>query len=200
MRRRRSILIATHNPGKFKEIRALLHNVPAAWVSLEDYSEISQPVEDGETFADNAGLKATYYSRCTGLWALADDSGLEVDALDGAPGVLSARYAGLPSDDAANNAKLMKALHGIEPQRRTARFRCAIAVADGNTILTTAQGVIEGLLIDEPRGNNGFGYDPHFWVPSYGMTTAQMPPARKNKVSHRGRALAALHPRLLALL
>lgn len=200
MTSRPTILIATHNRGKLREIQAVVGELPVAWGTLDDYPDLPEAVEDARTFAENARLKAVYYSRCTGLWTLADDSGLEVDALNGAPGVHSARYAGLPTDAAANNAKLVAALRGVEPDHRTARFRCSIALADGDTILAVADGTIEGLIIDEPRGDNGFGYDPHFWVPSCAMTTAQMPPARKNKVSHRGRALAALRPKLITLL
>lgn len=196
----RSILIATHNPGKLKEIQAVMGDLPADWMTLDRYPDLPQPIEDADTFAANAALKAKHYGTLTGLWILADDSGLEVDALNGAPGVYSARYAGAPGSDAANNAKLIQALRNVEPQLRTARFHCSIALADGDTILASAEGTIEGLIIDDPRGHNGFGYDPHFWVPSCGMTTAEMPPARKNRISHRGRALAALRPRLVALL
>lgn len=171
-------------------------DLPVLWRKLTDFPDLAEPVEDAETFADNAALKATHYSRLLKMLALADDSGLEVDALGGQPGVRSARYAGEPADDQANNAKLIDALRSVPPEQRTARFRCAIALADGDEVLATAEGVIEGVIVDEARGDNGFGYDPHFWVPSSGMTTAQMSPSVKNALSHRGLALAALRPRL----
>ena len=121
-------------------------------------------------------------------------------ALDGAPGVRSARYAGAHGDDEANNARLIAALAGVPADRRTARFCCAVALADGDRILARGAGVIEGRIIDQPRGDNGFGYDPHFLVPEFGVTTAEMPPEQKNRISHRGRALQAVAPRLKGLL
>ena len=219
---RREILIATSNPGKYREIAAVLTNSerPIAddeklspppsermghpsnrrstiqWCTLKDLpGEIAEPVEDGLTFAANAAIKARYYSRKSGLWTLADDSGLEVDALEGAPGVLSARYAGTSAGsprgetDQANNQRLISALQGVPLDKRTARFRCVLMLADGDQILATAEGSIEGLIIDEPRGSNGFGYDPHFFLPDLGKTTAELPAAHKNRISHRGQAL-----------
>lgn len=196
----RSILIATGNPGKLREIQAVMGDLPVVWRTLTDFPDLVEPVEDAETFAGNAALKAIHYSRLVKMLALADDSGLEVDALGGEPGVRSARYAGEPADDQANNAKLIAALRDVPPERRTARFRCAIALVDGDKVLVTADGVIEGAIVDQARGDNGFGYDPHFWVPSSGMTTAEMSPSVKNVLSHRGLALAALRPRLEAVL
>ncbi len=210
----REILIATGNPSKAREIIAVLSGQePGAphprivWRRLDELpGHIPEPIEDGDTFEANAALKARYYSRRTGLWTLADDSGLEVDALGGAPGVRSARYADLPGGtsraerDAANNRKLIAALRGTRPARRTARFRCALALADADELLAAAEGTIEGRIIDVPRGQNGFGYDPHFLVPDLGRTTAELEPAHKNRISHRGRALLALRGRLLALL
>ena len=200
MTRRRSILIATGNPGKLREIQAVMGDLPVEWRTLKDFPDLAEPVEDAETFAGNAALKAIHYSQLANMLALADDSGLEVDALGGQPGVRSARYAGEPADDQANNAKLIDALRSVPPEQRTARFRCAIALADGDEVLATAEGFLEGVIVDEARGDNGFGYDPHFWVPSSGMTTAQMSPAVKNAISHRGQALAALRPRLEAVI
>ncbi|MFO0974161.1 MAG: RdgB/HAM1 family non-canonical purine NTP pyrophosphatase [Phycisphaerae bacterium] len=212
----RPILVATHNPGKVREIAALLDAEDPAlrervrWVSLDDLPDpIPAPHEDQPTFAANAALKARYYSRASGLWTLADDSGLEVDALHGAPGVLSARFApldaaaastGRAAQDDANNRKLIAALRGVPPERRTARFRCCLALANGETLLATATGAIDGLIIDSPRGAGGFGYDPHFLVPGLGRTTAELPLAEKNRVSHRGQALRRLRPVLLAAL
>jgi len=190
----RQIVIATANPGKLREILAVMGDLPVAWVSLCDLPAVDEPVEDGTTFAANARLKARYYARVTGLWSLADDSGLEVDALGGDPGVRSARYAGEPCDDAANNAKMIGELTGVPAEKRTARFRCAIALAGPDDVLAEAEGKIEGVIVDAPRGENGFGYDPHFLVPSLGKTTAQIAPEHKNEISHRGNALRAIRP------
>jgi XTP/dITP diphosphohydrolase len=196
----RPILIATKNPGKLREVTAVLGGLDIQLVTLAELDEVPDPVEDGDTFAANAAAKAAHYSRLTGYWALADDSGLEVDALGGAPGVHSARYAGGQRDDQANNARLIAELNGVPSAKRTARFRCAVALADGDRILATASGAIEGRIIDQPRGQNGFGYDPHFLVPDLGMTTAEMPPEQKNRLSHRGKALRAIAPALIRLL
>lgn len=200
----REILIATSNPGKHREIVAVLSGAQAdgtrlpavRWRSLDDLGlDVPEPVEDGATFADNAAIKARYYARASGLWTLADDSGLEVDALGGLPGVHSARYAGLPpgagraAADEANNAKLIERLAGVPEADRTARFRCALALADGERVLARFDGAIEGYIIDLPRGRGGFGYDPHFRVPSLGRTTAELSPEEKNRISHRGKAL-----------
>lgn len=188
------LLIATTNRGKLREVCAMLEGLPVAVVTLDDYPNVPVPIEDQDTFEANARLKALHYARLTDCLALADDSGLEVDALGGAPGVHSARYAGTQCDDAANNAKLVAELSGVEPQRRTARFRCALALAQGDQIVATAAGKIEGVIVDEPRGRNGFGYDPHFFVPQHNMTAAEMPAKQKNRISHRGRALTAIRP------
>ena len=196
----RIIVLATTNPGKLGEVLAVFDVANARLQSLTDFPTYPEPVEDGTTFAANAALKARYYSRMTGHWALADDSGLVVDALDGAPGILSARYAGTPGDDHANNAKLIQALATVPDNQRSARFRCAVALADGQDILATAEGVIEGRIIDHPRGSNGFGYDPHFLVPQLGLTTAELSPDEKNRRSHRGQALRAILPTIVALL
>lgn len=200
MTARRSILIATRNRGKLREIRDVMKDLPVTWLTLDDVPYVPTAVESADTFAGNAAQKARHYSTAAGLWTLADDSGLEVDALNGAPGIHSARYAGFPRDDDANNRKLIRELSGVPAADRTARFRCAVALADGDRILATAEGTVEGRVVDDPRGDNGFGYDPHFWVPDYGMTAAEMPPALKNRISHRGRALAAVKPRLIELL
>jgi len=195
-----TILIATTNEGKLREVQAVLAGLPARFVGLSGFPDVPQPVEDADTFEGNARSKALYYAAKTGVWALADDSGLEVDALGGAPGVYSARYAGEDAGDAANNAKLIEALRGIPSAQRTARFRCVVALARGEEVCAIGRGAIEGVIIDEPRGANGFGYDPHFLVPSLGKTTAELPPEHKNRISHRGRALADLMPQLEGLL
>lgn len=190
----RVIVLATLNHGKLSEVQAVLGELGVAFVTLADFDPLPEAVEDGATFLANAEAKARHYSTLTGQWALADDSGLEVDYLGGEPGVYSARYAGPQRCDAANNAKLVEALSGVPQQERSARFRCTLALAAGRHILATASGVIEGLIVDQPAGKNGFGYDPHFFVPQFGLTTAQMPPEQKNRLSHRGQALRAIAP------
>lgn len=195
------LLIATTNPDKLREVRAVLVELRLNLVFLEDFPPMPAPQETGEKLKDNARLKASYYARNTGMWTLADDSGLEVDALGGEPGVRSSRYAGEACDDAANNARLVQRLVGIPPQDRTARFRCAVALANPHgEIAATAAGAVEGVILDDPRGENGFGYDPHFLVSEDGRTAAEMPADVKNRLSHRGRALRAILPELHRLL
>lgn len=199
----RTILLATGNPGKLREIRDEMGHLAVRWLTLDQLDAARRapaPAESSECFSGNAAEKARYYSLASGLWTLADDSGLVVDALGGAPGVHSARYAGPARDDAANNAELLAALGDVPPERRSARFICALALADGDRILLTADGVIEGRIAPSPRGDNGFGYDPLFFVPELGCTTAELTAAEKNRISHRGRAVRALHAKLRALL
>jgi len=201
----REILLATANPDKAREMEEILSACgaslpPIRWRRLAEFPGLPQPVEDGETFLANARLKALHYARHTGLWTIADDSGLEVDALGGDPGVRSARYAGEPSNAKANNALLVRNLAGIPAGQRTARFRCAAVLAAPDQILASAEGTVEGRIVDEPRGTNGFGYDPHFWIDAAGMTAAEMPPDRKHAVSHRGQALRRLRQQIAPLL
>lgn len=196
----RQILMATKNRGKLREAVAVLGDLGVDFVTLDDVGDVPEAIEDGDTFAANAAAKARHYSRLSGYWTLADDSGLSVDALDGQPGVYSARYAGPGCTPADCNAKLVAALSGVPDERRTARFHCAVALADGDRILATAEGTIAGRIVDDPRGKNGFGYDPHFLATEFGTTTAEMPPDLKNRVSHRGRALRAIAPDLHRLL
>ncbi len=187
----REILVATTNEGKVREIRAVMCDLPIKWSFLADHPPVAAPVEDADTFEANAILKARYYAKKFDTLVLADDSGLEVDVLDGAPGVHSARYSD-EGTDAANNLKLIAALHGISQASRTARFVCCLALVQNDDVLLTSMGTIEGQIVDDARGTNGFGYDPHFFVPDEGMTTAEMPPEQKNKLSHRGKALASI--------
>lgn len=195
----RRVLIATGNSGKLREIQAVFAEVAANWCALMDFPALPEAVEDEDSFAANAAKKALHFAKLTGLWTLADDSGLVVDALGGEPGVRSARYS--PSGaDADNNRKLIAALAGVPDEQRSARFVCCLAFAEPGRVLATANGVISGRIIDIPRGANGFGYDPHFLVPELGRTTAELDPAHKNRISHRGKALRALQPRLQALL
>ncbi len=200
----REILLATSNPGKAREMAEILADsrAPVRWRSLSDLAgrRWPEPQETADTFIGNATIKALHYARLSGLWTIADDSGLEVDALGGEPGVCSARYAGEPKDDRANNALLVRRLAGVPAERRTARFRCCVVLADADGVLASAEGTVEGRIIDEPRGSGGFGYDPHFWIPAAGMTAAEMSPAQKHAISHRGQALRRLHDLLLALL
>jgi XTP/dITP diphosphohydrolase len=200
-------VFATRNKGKLVELRELLPGV--AVLSVDEAASqlactLPDVVEDADTFAGNAIKKAREVSAATGLPALADDSGLEVDALDGAPGVYSARYAGDQHDDAANNTKLLGALAGVPRDRRTARFRAVLALADvagplGTEVLT-ADGTCEGIILDAPRGTGGFGYDPLFFAPELGQTFAEAGVGPKSDLSHRARAMKAMKPRLLAYL
>lgn len=194
------ILIATTNRGKLREVRELLSGLPVRLATLAEHPGLPEAVEDADTFEENAKRKAVHYARLTGHWTLADDSGLAVDALNGSPGVRSARYAGPEADDAANNAKLITELAEVPPKKRTARFCCAVALAGPSGVLAEAFGTVEGTIIDQPRGSNGFGYDPHFYVPRHGMTTAEMDPQRKNRISHRGKAFRAIRPHIKRLL
>jgi XTP/dITP diphosphohydrolase len=186
------ILLATRNAGKVREIRQIAAGLPLVWRSLDEFPHVSDAEETGATFAENARLKALHYGAATGLDTLADDSGLEVDALAGAPGVQSARYAGSPKNDAANNRLLIERLAGVPAEQRTARFRCAMAYARNGRIVFESTGTFEGVIIDRPRGAGGFGYDPHFLVPDLGLTAAELPAAEKHARSHRGRALRGI--------
>ncbi|MFZ4749187.1 MAG: RdgB/HAM1 family non-canonical purine NTP pyrophosphatase [Phycisphaerales bacterium] len=189
------LVIATSNPHKVEEIQAVLGQVGIECVPLGD-AGIPEPEEDGATFEENARIKAVAYAKALGVTVLADDSGLEVDALGGAPGVHSARYAGIGETraerDAANNAKLLRALAGVPQARRTARFVCVLSVArpDGS-IVAEARGHFEGFIGEAPRGANGFGYDP-LLVLADGRTSAELTSAEKNARSHRGNALRTL--------
>lgn len=193
-----AVLLATRNAGKVREIRAIAAALPIVWHGLDEFGPLPDAVESGATFAENARLKALHYARLTGLSTLADDSGLEVDALGGAPGVQSARFAGLPRDDAANNRKLIGLLAGVPAERRTARFRCALALAQAGRVVLETEGTFAGVICDAARGTNGFGYDPHFLVPELGLTAAELPSDEKNTRSHRGQALRAMLARLEA--
>ena len=182
-----NLVIATKNPGKVREFRALLSDLPLELRGAEEMPEVE---ETGTTFAENAELKARAASAWTGGWALADDSGLEVDALGGAPGVHSNRFAGPGTDEAQRNQRLLQLLEGIPPEQRTARYRAVIAIAAPDGRVWLSDGTCEGLIIDTPRGEHGFGYDPLFYLPEDGMTMAELDLAVKNRISHRGRALA----------
>ena len=205
----RPLVFATRNAGKLVELRQLLPGVDVidiAEATRRIGRAIPEVIEDAETFAGNAAKKAREVSAATGMPALADDSGLEVDALDGAPGVYSARYAGVSGHaaDAANNAKLLAELAGVPAERRTARFRAALALADVDGPLgaevIVEEGACEGMILDAPRGTGGFGYDPLFLFPELGQTFAELGVGTKGNLSHRARAMRAIEPRLLAYL
>jgi len=202
------LIIATSNQGKLREFRALLAGLPFELHGLDEFAVIP-PEETGASFRENALLKARHAASAAaalpgagrnGVAAIADDSGLEVDALGGAPGIHSARYAGAGAGDAANNAKLMSALADVPRERRRARYRCALVFVSGadDAAPLHADGVWEGLILDAPQGSGGFGYDPYFWIPELGMTAAQLDLADKNRLSHRGAALRSLRDQLAA--
>ena len=188
------LLVATHNAGKVAEINRMLSDLGIRCRTLDDVGITEDIEETGETFEANAVLKAEGYARMTGMLTLADDSGLEVDALDGAPGVHTKRYGGLKPP--AQYMYLLEQIAGVPDGQRGARFRCVMALADGESLLATAEGVCAGWIAREPAGDGGFGYDPVFFVPEYGRTMPQLPAATKNSISHRGRALAAIAPAL----
>lgn len=185
----RHIVVASHNQGKVKEMAAGLAVLELTVLSLADFPAVPAAVETGATFAENAVIKARHYAKYCGLACLADDSGLEVDALAGAPGVYSARYAGEHADDRANNQKLLTALQGVPAGQRTARFRCVLAFLAEDGTLITADGSCEGIILEQEQGVAGFGYDPLFFLPSFTKTMAEISVAEKNAVSHRGQAL-----------
>lgn len=195
-----TLVIGTRNAGKFREIAAILAPLPLEVLPLDAFDDVPPVPETGDTFEANARAKALGYARATGAWALADDSGLQVDALGGAPGVRSARWGGEDGNDAANNAALMRALADHPRDTWTARFRCVMALASPEEVLAVTEGACEGVITDTPAGSNGFGYDPHFYLPGRGRTMAQLAPEEKNRISHRARALAAMKDRLAALL
>ncbi len=196
-----TLLVATHNLGKVEEYREMLSDLDIAWRTLDDIGVTADVEETGTTFLENARLKASAYARQSGLLTLADDSGLEVAALDGAPGVKTARYGGPQLSSRERYQLLLANLAAVPPDERAARFVCVIAVAAAaGRILATAQGTVEGRIALEPAGTGGFGYDPVFYLPQQGCTMAQLSPREKHALSHRGRALSILEPQLRALL
>ncbi len=203
------ILVATTNPGKLQELTELLGDVAAdiQWTCLRDFPNISEVEEDGDTFAHNAQKKALGYAKATGLWTLADDSGLVIDALNGRPGVQSARFANDECQstnrrtiDIANYQKALRLLKNVPRSERTARFVCHLCLANDKEILLQAEGTVEGVIIDNPAGDNGFGYDPIFYVPELKKTVAELGNHQKNVISHRGNAIRKLKPPLENLL
>ncbi len=189
------LVFASSNPHKLREVRAILLEHGISVIDLETLDHTGpQPVENGRTFADNARIKAVHYARATGCWCLADDSGLAVDALGGDPGGRTARYAGVGATraerDEANNIRLLCELADVAPADRSARFVCSMCLADATGgVMAETTGTVEGVIGDAPRGDNGFGYDPLFELPQLACTSAELPPEKKNALSHRGDAL-----------
>jgi len=188
----KEIVVATSNQGKVAEIVLALAQLPVKVLGLNDFDSIPEAVEDGASFRDNAILKARHYAKYTGKACLADDSGLEVDALHGAPGIYSARFAGAGANDADNNQKLLRELKNIPAEERAARFRCVLAFVDQDGTFMTTDGVCPGMIAKEAVGTGGFGYDCLFYVPELDKTMAQLSRSEKNSISHRGKALAAM--------
>ena len=190
------VVIATANRHKFEELKELLDVPGITWRSLAEFPSVKPIREDGRTYECNAIKKAQAASRQTGLLALADDSGIEVDALDGEPGIRSARFSGSHGDDAANNAKMLRLLRDVTAQKRSARYRCALALCRGGDVTALAQGKWEGRIAFEPSGSGGFGYDPIFYLPGRRKTAGQISRALKQRISHRANAARRLAPAL----
>jgi len=202
----KTILVASTNPGKMGELRAML-DADVDWVGLSDFADVAEVEEDGVTFAENARKKASGYARATGVWTIADDSGLVIDALGGEPGIHSARYSGekLPGEertliDHRNIAKVLALLEGVPAEKRTARFVCSLCMASPDEVLLETEGAMEGVITDREIGSGGFGYDPIVFVPDLDKTVAQMTAEEKNSISHRGNAIRKLKPMLDELL
>lgn len=186
------MIFATGNMGKMKEIKAILGDIGEEILSMKEAGIDMDIVEDGSTFEENAIIKAKAVMERTGQLALADDSGLEIDALNKEPGIYSARYMGEDTPYEIKNSNLIERMKGVKGKDRSARFVCVIAAAFPDGEIITTRGTIEGVIAEEPVGENGFGYDPIVYVPEYGMTTGQMDPDAKNAISHRGKALTAM--------
>ncbi|HUW19617.1 MAG TPA: RdgB/HAM1 family non-canonical purine NTP pyrophosphatase [Sedimentisphaerales bacterium] len=197
-------MVATTNLAKFAELKSMLGEC-VEWVSLTDFGRMRKVREDGQTFVDNACKKAIGYAKKTQLWTIADDSGLMIDALDGAPGVKSARFSGAKGKnrkllDHKNMAKVLDLLRDVPKEQRTARFVCSLCLATPDEIMIATEGTLEGIITDKEIGKNGFGYDPIFFVPELNKTVAQLTRKQKNAISHRGNAIRKLKPFLEQLL
>jgi XTP/dITP diphosphohydrolase len=189
------LLVATNNPGKLQEYQHLLRDLPLEITSLGEEEIDFEPEETGVTFEENAILKASTFARRSKLLTLADDSGLEIDRLGGAPGVHSARYGGTQrGEDVQRYELVLRQLAEVPGAERTARFRCVIALATPEGQVQTAEGTVEGVIASEPQGEHGFGYDPIFFIPEFDCTMAQLPPETKNRISHRAKAAQAALP------
>lgn len=186
------LVVASRNQRKIEEIRQILADLPLKVVGVAEIADLPEIVEDGRTFKANAVKKAVETAKALNRMAIADDSGLTVDVLNGEPGVLSARYAGVHGNDQANNEKLLLKMRDVPWEKRNAQFHCVIALAEPDGNVTVCTGVCEGKIGYQPRGTNGFGYDPLFVIPEYGQTFAELGPEIKNQISHRAKALAQL--------
>jgi XTP/dITP diphosphohydrolase len=197
----KTIVIATQNEKKKGEILEILKNVPGILLrGVEDFPFSPAVEEDGNSFRENAIKKATILARACNTWAMADDSGLEIDALNGRPGIYSSRYAGPNATDEKNIEKVLSELRGVPKEKRTARFLCSIALASPHQLLFVVEGRCEGFITEEPRGKGGFGYDPIFYVPDYNQTFAELNQQIKNSISHRGIALKQFMERITPLI
>lgn len=192
----KTIVIATHNPGKAKEFKEMFQALGYTIKTLKDFPEIGEIPETGTTFLENAQIKARTVAEALSGAVLADDSGLCVDVLDGAPGVYSARYAGEPADDEKNKAKLLKELTGVPKKQRTAHFMCTLVLMKPGETPVNVTGKLSGMILQAPRGTSGFGYDPLFYVPRLDKSLAELSPEKKNEISHRGHAIAKLRQNL----
>jgi len=184
---KRQVVLGTHNPNKIREIRVILNGLALEILTMNDFPEIAEVEETGKTFAENALLKAWAVYQQSGILTLSDDSGLEVDALNGAPGIYSARYAGEAKDYAANNRKLLEELQDVPEHQREAQFRCVVAIV-GPEVDQVVEGIVRGMIIYEPRGQHGFGYDPLFVPDGFSQTFSEMGDELKNQISHRSQA------------
>ena len=193
------LVFATGNEGKMKEIRMILGDMDYEILSMKEAGISADIVEDGKTFEENAEIKAKAISKLANCLVLADDSGLEVDYMDKQPGIYSARWLGEDTSYDVKNQKIIENLQGVPDEKRTARFVCAVAAAFPDGRVITKRGTVEGIIGYEQRGENGFGYDPIFFLPEYGKTTAELDPMEKNKISHRGRALEQIKEELKKL-
>ncbi len=196
----RRLVLATNNAHKVREIRAILGGIDIEVVDSSSLTDAPDPVEDGQTLEENAIIKARAFFEATGGWSLADDSGLEIDALDGAPGVISARFAGPNCTFADNNNKVLELMSGIPEAGRTARFRCVAALVTGHDSVETFDGTVEGVITQAIMGEGGFGYDPIFYSNELNCTFAEAPAAAKNRISHRGLAFRHAAARIREIL
>ncbi|HOE69041.1 MAG TPA: RdgB/HAM1 family non-canonical purine NTP pyrophosphatase [Candidatus Omnitrophota bacterium] len=196
----RKLLVATGNQKKLKELQELLSDLPLELLYLKDFRDLREVPETGATFEENARIKALGYASQAGCLTLADDSGLCVDALDGAPGVLSARFSGHEKDDEANNRKLIELMKNVPDAKRSAHYTAAVALAAPGREIVCVTGDVHGFIGHEPRGSGGFGYDPYFFYPPFGQTFSEIPSARKHEVSHRFKALTQIKAVLEAYL
>ena len=197
----RILVVGTHNRKKCREMQDVLSGLPLEVLPLADFGDVPPAEETGETFQANAAAKALAYARATGHWCVADDSGLEVPALGNRLGIHSARWGGEQGNDRLNNRRLVEELRDVPPERRQACYVCvAVLASPDGRVLLTARGTCEGIVTDTPAGTGGFGYDPHFYLPERGCTMAQLVPAEKHAISHRGKALRVLRTQIEHLL